>query len=381
MLNIIAYIESVRPGLGLVFVLVLAARLGALWSSLGRGIFLVAPRGRGKGDILEATSIPQLGFLIEAGEELHPKYVRKILDAAKAAGRELDRLAVLFEDLGDLHGDSRKIRKTLGFGSRQVSQLSSAFTGYTDEPNGGPNVFRSVSWACGMTPDVMEQIRGMGPWRAKWSDRFSRLGLVRTAADSRLIMNYKLKQVQVSKMEIRQRLTEMVGEVPQTVRIDVAPDKLEAGASEIWGSWIDDPRTRQGARIGDVQHTETRRLDYLRSDLRGMAALNGRDYVTESDLTMLELGGPLYRIGSLPPNIGWVVMLAQSGTGVSDIIEETGMNGFEILDVIRTVQRYGLLFPEIPNPKTPWTGSVKAGWYFADWLEDLEAIKHLGQKV
>ena len=377
-LDFMSTIEEVRPGLGLPGLLLMAARLGSRWSNLGRGIFVVAPKGYGKGDLLESGSIPQLGYILEAGEELHPTYVKKALRDAISQGKPIERLAVLFEDLGDLHGDKKKIRRTIGLGSRQISQLSSSFTGFLDSPNGGPSRFKSVSWACGMTPDVFDEIRAMGTWGAKWSDRFSRLAIVRTANDAKRMMHYKRKKRQVSKLELREILMEKIGEVPENVTIDVDDEELETSSKEIWGSWVDDPRTIRGARVGDVQHTESRRLDYLRNDLRGMAAINGRDYAIVDDLRLLEMGAPLYRIGSLDPWDAWITILAMRGMEIADVEEETNLDAFKILEHIRAIQRYGLVFPTIRNPEQPWNGTIKQGWYFEDWLEDLEALKTAG---
>lgn len=374
-LRLMGYIDSVRPSLGFVFSIVLAMRLGALWSGLGRGVFLMTRRGYGKGDTLEGGSIPQLGFLIEAGEELHRDYLKRQLEGAAKDGVTIDRLAVLFEDLGDLHDDPRKIRQTLGMASRQVSQLSTAFTGFRDVV-GVPHEFVSVSWACGMTPDVFMRIIKLGAWRAKWSDRFSRLVIIRTPQDLQEIEDYRLGTRVVGKGELRQTVDLMIGtNLPKGVRISIPADELKSTAKLLWGSWTEDPRTRQKARVGDAQHTETRRLEYLHNDLRGIAAINGRDVATLDDLILYEMAAPLFRLGSLDPTDLWITVHAIACSSVADVTEETGLQAWAILDSARKLQKYGLVFLTIPNSEEPWEGRLSPGWYWTEWLKNMGRLR------
>lgn len=385
-LRMVGYIDSVRPSLGFPFGVILATRLGALWSALGRGVFVVTRRGYGKGDTLEAGSIPQLGFLLEVGEELHRDYLKKALAAGVEAGNPINRLAVLFEDLGDLHDDPKKIRATIGMASRQISQLSTAFTGFRDAM-AAPHAFDSVSWACGMTPDVLERVTRFAAWRSKWGDRFSRITLIRTPQDLQAIEDYRLGERVVSKAEIRQTVDLMVsdswpGGLPKGIRIEAPPEELKASSKLLWGSWTDDPRTRARARVGDAQHTETRRLEYLHNDLRGMAAINGRDVATMDDLVLYEMAAPLFRLGSLDPLDLWITVHAIAGSSIADVTEETKqlMDAWQVLDRARKLQRYGLVFVTISDPQEPWEGRLEPGWYWTDWLRNLAALRKLAKK-
>lgn len=309
-------VEEFRPSLGIPILGALAARIGARYSTLGRGVIFTAEKGEGKGEIIEATNQRKVSDIWEASNFLGKRFIKAAIKAARKEGRDMSNVSIVFEDLAMAAEDKYRLNNTLHLASWLVSNKK--YSDKTDfekgfDEDGGAYDFNSVSFIAGATPRTVSSIMKRRAWRDMWSDRLSRFALLTRPEDLYRIDRYESKGRDVSAQDLRRIVGKMIPELPDRVELEVSQDEIK----EVDRLLFTD------------QHGIRRGRKYVANDLRGLAALQGDDVATSDHLGVLRLLAPYYQVGSLHPRDMLIVQIAinnQPYWNIRAISKRTGLS-------------------------------------------------------
>lgn len=319
-LEIVREFDELRPGLGLLFLMVLVIRLSSRMGNIGRGIMLIGPKSFGKGSLSRGTRTDKLGQDITA-DDIRRRWLTKYLHGKRTKGEPVQHLQLTVEDLSSVADD----RKTLGHLINLVSLLISdleyspkgSFDYDDDDPEGETFRFESVGAVIGTTNRLHQRLMRYHNWSSMAIDRITRVGIIYTKDDLNRQDELLDNDAIAPTSELEKLSSQFIPtEIPQ-VTISIEKDELRSAFTYLYGP----------------QHTRRRGRQYLSNDLKALAAICGDEVAGPAHMKLWKLTAPYLEVGGLEPQRSAIVSHASGGITAGELSRETGGAPAYLLDL------------------------------------------------
>lgn len=308
------YLSDVRPGLQIPILYTLCARISAPIVG-GRCVVLVGRKGCGKGDTIKATMgcVPRLKIMYT--DELTSDGVISWLRDFDFMGADIE---CSMDDLSMSADRYDHLSRTLNVASKLCSDKQIGLTNrdaarlHISKSDKNKWVARVGSFSCvvGATNSILSRVKGFEAFRSMWSDRFTRFFPIMTTEQfTDKIQRYANRTKGYKKVSTEDVNEEIKRMMPKRFHIPKEPFDMKVD---------EDVFVYLRENLYEKQHTEVRGADFLRGELTALALLNGRPYITESDIAIYMLFVPNLFLSGCRPLVRDLAQTAPSYYGDID---------------------------------------------------------------
>lgn len=278
--NLFNYISEVRPGLQFPILYTLCARLSSAIVG-GRSLILIGEKGCGKGETIKITMdlFPDMCHLYT--DILSEVGMIMWLKKFKLENRDIEASV---DDLSLCADDYKHFFNTLNVASKLQSDKIIALTNKdmarmqlkNKDRTKWTATVKSFSCIFGATNSLLKRIRGFEAYPSMWSDRLTEFYLILTLDQYLVILERFVNKTEgydkVTNKTVHDHIRELI---PGNLEIPKKPLPIKAEPADF--AFVREALYKR-------QHTDIRGSEYFRGDLSALALLNGRKYITESDL-------------------------------------------------------------------------------------------------